>query len=111
MPPPLNHARENPARFLRPGLFLAAALAIIALSSFASRQFWRESGLRALQAINEPRIELIASAVRPEIHRQDHLPVVLSLDSDVRSALGQPQDEEKLAQVSDKLARIIAEAD
>jgi two-component system C4-dicarboxylate transport sensor histidine kinase DctB len=111
MPPPLNHARENPARFLRPGLFLAAALALIALSSFASRQFWRESGLRALQAINEPRIELIASAVRSEINRQDHLPVVLSLDSDVRSALRQPQDEEKLAQVSDKLARIIAEAD
>src|SRR5258708_1859549 len=106
-----NGAREKPERFLRPALFLAAALALIALFSFASRQFWRESGLRALQAINEPRIELIASALRSEINRQDHLPVVLSLDSDVRSALSGPPDKERLNQVGEKLARIIVEAD
>src|SRR5258708_6592290 len=111
MATPLNQYREKPERFLRPALFLALALAVIGLSAFASRQFWRESGLRALQAINEPRIELIASAVRSEINRQDHLPVVLSLDADVRSALGGPNNQEKLSALGGKLARIITEAD
>src|SRR4249919_2144823 len=94
-----------------PGAFLGASFAAIALSAFASQYVWRENGLRSLQAINEPRIELIASAVRSEINRQDHLPVVLSLDADVRSALSAPQDKERLDQVGEKLARIIVEAD
>src|SRR5580765_2891980 len=111
MATPLNHAHEKPERFLRPALFLALALALIALSSFASRQFWRESGLRALQAINEPRIELIASAVRSEINRQDHLPVVLSLDADVRAALRAPNDAAQVRALNDKLQRISSEAD
>lgn len=95
---------------VRPAAFLVAALIVIALSAFAFQHIWRENGLRALQAINEPRIELIANAVRAEINRQDHLPIVLSLDADVRNALA-PQDRGRLDDVSHKLQRINAEAD
>jgi two-component system C4-dicarboxylate transport sensor histidine kinase DctB len=84
---------------------------VIALSAYAFQHVWRENGLRALQAVNEPRIELIASSVRAEINRQDHLPIVLSLDADVRHALATPQDRDKLSDVSLKLQRIGAEAD
>ena len=73
---------------LKPAAFLVAAIVVIALSAFALQHVWRENGLRALQAINEPRIELIASAVRAEVNRQDHLPIVLSLDADVRHGAG-----------------------
>lgn len=95
----------------RPAAFVAAALIAIGLSAFASQHFWRENGLRALQAINEPRVELIANAVRAEINRQDHLPIVLSLDADVRNALAMPQDRRRLDELSRKLQRINAEAD
>src|SRR5438874_13666970 len=94
-----------------PGAFLGASFAAIALSAYASQYVWRENGLRSLQAVNEPRIELIASAVRSEINRQDHLPVVLSLDADVRQALVTPQDRVRLQQLGQKLQRISSEAD
>src|SRR5438874_11886886 len=94
-----------------PGAFLGASFAAIALSAYASQYVWRENGLKALQAINEPRIELIASAVRSEINRQDHLPIVLSLDADVRAVLAGPANAERLDKLNDKLARIIVEAD
>jgi two-component system, NtrC family, C4-dicarboxylate transport sensor histidine kinase DctB len=94
----------------RPAAFLAAALAVIGLSAFTFQHVWRENGLRALQAINEPRVELIANAVRAEINRQDHLPIVLSLDADVRNALAAP-DRGRLDEVSHKLQRINSEAD
>src|SRR5437763_811811 len=80
-------------------------------ATFVSQHFWRENGLRTLQAITEPRIELIAGAVRAEINRQDHLPIVLALDADVRRALTNPQDHAQLEQINHKLRRIIAEAD
>jgi two-component system C4-dicarboxylate transport sensor histidine kinase DctB len=89
---------------------LTVAIAVIGLSAYVSQYVWRENGLRALQAINEPRVELIASAVRSEINRQDHLPVVLSLDADVRNALS-TGDGARLAEVSEKLQRISTEAD
>ena len=95
----------------RPALFLVAAAAVIGLATFVSQHFWRENGLRTLQAITESRIELIASAVRAEINRQDHLPIVLALDADVRRALANPQDRALIAQINHKLQRIIAEAD
>jgi two-component system, NtrC family, C4-dicarboxylate transport sensor histidine kinase DctB len=104
-----NSAR--PWSRFRPATFLAAALIVIGLSAFAFQHVWRENGLRALQAINEPRVELIANAVRAEINRQDHLPIVLSLDADVRNALAVPQDRGRLDDVSHKLERINAEAD
>jgi two-component system C4-dicarboxylate transport sensor histidine kinase DctB len=96
---------------LRPAAFLIATLAVIGLSAYGSQQLWRENGLRSLQAINEPRVELIANAVHAEVNRQDHLPVVLALDADVRAALRPPPDGARLAQVSQKLQRIIIEAD
>src|SRR3954451_22562328 len=96
---------------LRPAAFLVAALAVIGLSAYGSQRLWRENGLRSLQAINEPRVELIANAVHAEVNRQDHLPVVLALDADVRAALRAPPDGALLGQVSSKLARIISEAD
>lgn len=103
-------ADRAPRRHLRAGVFLSVALAVICLSAYVSQHVWRENGLRALQAINEPRVELIASAVRSEINRQDHLPVVLSLDADVRNALS-AGDHARLAEVSEKLQRISTEAD
>ena len=96
---------------LRTALFALAAGALIALSALASWHVRRENGLRSLQAINESRIELVASAVRSEINRQDHLPLVLSLDADVRSALAQPQDGGRVEQLHVKLQRVSEEAD
>src|SRR5262249_43227061 len=78
--------------------------------TFATAQLWRDNGLRALQAINEPRIELIASAVHSEVNRQEHLPIVLSLDADVRAILAGASDAERLEQLNSKLQRIIVEA-
>src|ERR1043166_6429439 len=95
----------------RPAAFLVAALIVIGVSAFAFQHVWRENGLRALQAINEPRVELIANAVRAEINRQDHLPIVLSLDADVRAALAGPRDQNRLEEVTHKLQRISVEAD
>ena len=95
----------------RTALFALAAGALIALSAFGSWHFRRENGLRSLQAINESRIELIASAVRSEINRQDHLPLVLSLDADVRNALAQSQDTARVEQLQAKLQRVSEEAD
>jgi two-component system C4-dicarboxylate transport sensor histidine kinase DctB len=98
-------------RIVRPAAFLAAAFVVITFAAFTTQKLWRENGLKALQAINEPRIELIASALRSEINRQDHLPVVLSLDADVRAALAGPQDTDRLNKLNSKLQRIIVEAD
>src|ERR1043166_1428503 len=95
----------------RPAAFLVAALIVIGVSAFAFQHVWRENGLRALQAIKQPPIEVIANAVRAEINRQDHLPIVLSLDADVRNALAVPQDRGRLDDVSHKLHRINPEAD
>src|SRR5437588_9795551 len=98
-------------RHIRSSLFVIAALAVVGVSALASAHLWRENGLRSLQAVNEPRIELIASAVRSEINRQDHLPLVLSLDADVRNALAGPADKNKFEQLSQKIQRIVSEAD
>ena len=95
----------------RPVLFAVAAVALIALSAAGAWHVRRENGLRALQAINESRIELIASAVRSEINRQDHLPLVLSLDADVRSALAHSDDRARVEQLQAKLQRVSDEAD
>jgi two-component system C4-dicarboxylate transport sensor histidine kinase DctB len=100
-----------PSQIARTALFAVTAAAFIGLATFVSQHFWRENGLRTLQAISESRIELIASAVRAEINRQDHLPILLALDPDVRRALAHPQDRAVVEQVNHKLQRVIAEAD
>jgi two-component system C4-dicarboxylate transport sensor histidine kinase DctB len=103
---------DSPLRHrLRAVFLLLVALFVIGLSAFVSQPVWRETGLRALQAINEPRVELIANALRSEINRQDHLPVVLSLDRDVRTALATPNDAARVEQLSQKLQRLSVEAD
>jgi len=61
---------------------------------YVGQRVWRENGLKALQAVNEPRIQLVANAMKAEISRQDHLPVVLSFDPDVRQALAAPLDKD-----------------
>jgi len=100
---------------LRQLLLFAGTLAVIGLSSFASQYVWRENGLKALQAVNEPRVQLVANAIKAEISRQDHLPVVLSLDPDVRIALEPTADAalraERLERLDRKLARLSREAD
>jgi two-component system C4-dicarboxylate transport sensor histidine kinase DctB len=86
-------------------------LAIVACSAYVSQHWWREGGLRALEARNEPRAELVASALRSEINRQDHLPIVLSLDAEVREVLQTPGDQARIGALNSKLHRIREEAD
>src|SRR5919198_6642179 len=91
-------------------IFLGA-IAVIGASAAGSQYIWREAGLRSLQAVNEQRVQLVANAVLAEIGRQDHLPVVLSLDPDVRNALATPKDSARLQQLSRKLTLLSLEAD
>src|SRR4051794_21497012 len=107
----LTERKHPSSQVARTALFLVTAAAVIGLATFVSQHFWRENGLHTLQAITESRIELIASAVRAEINRQDHLPIVLALDADVRRALTNPQDRAQLEQINHKLQRNIPEAD
>src|SRR5207245_6130579 len=88
----------------------AGAVAAIGASAFISQYVWREAGLKSLQAINEQRVQLVANAVTAEIGRQDHLPVVLSLDPDVRNAL-RSRDAASLERLSRKLEVVSREAD
>lgn len=92
------------------GLILLA-IVLVGGAMLSMRQLWREAGLRSLQAVNEPRIQLIASTVKSEISRQDHLPVVLSLDPDVVQALASPANISLRTQLNEKLKRISEEAD
>jgi two-component system C4-dicarboxylate transport sensor histidine kinase DctB len=95
----------------RTAVFGVAALASIALSMFLTQRIWRENGLRALEAINEQRVQLVANAVRSEISRQDHLPVVLSLDAEVRAVLAAPGDPVRRDRLNRKLQHVSREAD
>jgi two-component system, NtrC family, C4-dicarboxylate transport sensor histidine kinase DctB len=83
---------------------------LIAGSAGVSQHVWRENGLRSLQALNDQRIQLIANAVHSEVNRQDHLPIVLALDSDVHHALT-TVDPTDFARLNHKLQRISQEAD
>jgi two-component system C4-dicarboxylate transport sensor histidine kinase DctB len=85
-------------------------VAAIGVSTFVSQHVWREGGIRSLQAVNEQRVQLVANALTAEVGRQDHLPVVLSLDADVRSALAAP-DAERIARLDRKLTIVSHEAD
>src|SRR5215472_9557711 len=86
------------------------AIAIIGASAAGSQYIWRETGLRSLQAVNEARVQLVANALTAEVGRQDHLPVVLSLDPDVRNALSS-RDPASLARLNRKLEVVSREAD
>src|SRR5207249_3968679 len=72
-------------------------------------------GLKSQQALNQQGVQLVANAIKAEISRQDHLPVVLSLDSDVREALDTPNEPglraARLERLNQKLARLSREAD
>jgi two-component system C4-dicarboxylate transport sensor histidine kinase DctB len=93
---------------------VACAIGVIVFSAFASQRVWRENGLKGLQAVSEQRLQLVANAIKAEIGRQDHLPVVLSLDSDVRQALealARPERAALLDRLNRKLTRLSSEAD
>jgi two-component system C4-dicarboxylate transport sensor histidine kinase DctB len=92
-------------------LLLCAAIGSVAVSAYVTQAIWKENGLRALRGINEQRVQLIANAVRAEINRQDHLPVLVALDKEVQSALTGPRDAERLAQLRRKLEHLSREAD
>ncbi|ODT21120.1 MAG: hypothetical protein ABS54_13235 [Hyphomicrobium sp. SCN 65-11] len=92
-------------------LLWAGAAALIGGSALVTQHVWREQGLRSLQAINSQRIQLVTAAVHAEVNRQDHLPILLSLDADVRAALRSPGDPALLDRVNHKLRRISIEAD
>ena len=98
------------ANVVRVGL-LSIALAIVVISIFASRSIWREAGLRAQQVLDQQRGLLITNALKAEIARQDHLPVVLALDADVQAALAKPSDQELARKLGLKLERLSREAD
>src|SRR4051812_2058898 len=85
-------------------------VAAIGVSTFVSQHVWREGGIRSLQAVNEQRVQLVANTLTAEVGRQDHLPVVLSLDADVRNALAAP-DAERIARLDRKLTIVSHEAD
>src|SRR5262252_3365469 len=87
------------------------AVVVIGASAMASQYIWREAGLKSLRAINEQRVQLVANALTAEVGRQDHLPVVLSLDPDVRAALAAPAETDRRDRLNRKLARISIEAD
>lgn len=87
------------------------ALLLVVAGSYSAQRLWRESGLRALQAVNEPRIQVVANVMRAEISRQDHLPTVLSFDPDVQRALAAPLDTALRDKLDHKLARVSREAD
>jgi len=86
------------------------AIAVIGASAAGSQYIWREAGLKSLQAVNEQRVQLVANALTAEVGRQDHLPVVLSLDPDVRNALNS-RDAAALERLSRKLEVVSREAD
>ncbi len=92
-------------------ILVGASLCLVCAVTFLAQSFWRESGLRSLQAVNKPRIELVANAMRAEISRQDHLPFVLSVDPDVQRALAAPSDAALRDRLNDKLKRVSREAD
>jgi two-component system C4-dicarboxylate transport sensor histidine kinase DctB len=98
-------------RHVQPLAFALVALLVVAAGAYVAQRVWRENGLRALQAVNEPRIQLVANAMKAEISRQDHLPVVLSFDPDVRRALASPLDKDLRDALNDKLKRVSSEAD
>jgi two-component system C4-dicarboxylate transport sensor histidine kinase DctB len=91
--------------------FILLALLLVLAGSYFAQRLWRENGLRSLQAVNEPRIQLVANAMKAEISRQDHLPVVLSFDPDVQRALAAPFDRALRDKLNDKLLRVSREAD
>ena len=91
-------------------LTFLGAVAVIGASAFASQFVWREAGLKSLQAVNEQRVQLVANALTAEVGRQDHLPVVLSLDPDVRNALSS-RNAASLEMLSRKLEVVSREAD
>jgi two-component system C4-dicarboxylate transport sensor histidine kinase DctB len=109
----MGSALMNRSPLRRIGLLICAAGAI-GCAAFASQHIWRENGLRSLRAVNDQRLQLIANAIKAEISRQDHLPVVLALDPDVRAAL-EPADpavrRNRLDRLDHKLARLSREAD
>jgi two-component system, NtrC family, C4-dicarboxylate transport sensor histidine kinase DctB len=103
-----GHAMRFHARKL---LLAASASAFIGGSAFVSQHWWWEHGLRSLQAISTQRVQLVTSAVRAEVNRQDHLPLLLSLDANVQAALTSPADRGNIDRVNRKLQRVGLEAD
>src|SRR5262245_56511309 len=103
--------RTQMQRRAQPLAFILLALLLVAAGAYFAQRLWRENGLRSLQAVNEPRIQLVANAMKAEISRQDHLPVVLSFDPDVQRALAAPFDRALRDKLNDKLARVSREAD
>lgn len=98
------------SRTARVGL-IALAVGFIVASAALSHRVWRENGLRSLEAIGEQRVQLLTTAIQAEINRQDHLPVLLSLDPQILAALSAPNDAQVRQDLNIKLHRIGAEAD
>ncbi len=90
---------------------LAISLTVIAGVSLAARHYWREAALQSAVVVSEQRGQLISDAIKSEINRQDHLPLMMSLDPDVGDALQARGHIESFLKISKKLRQISREAD
>jgi two-component system C4-dicarboxylate transport sensor histidine kinase DctB len=95
---------------LKKVLYWSGALALIGGSALLLQHIWKEQGLRSLQEINTQRVQLVTNALYAEVNRQDHLPLLLSLDSDLRTFLRSPEPPPR-EPFGRKLERISLEAD
>jgi two-component system C4-dicarboxylate transport sensor histidine kinase DctB len=92
-------------------LFWCGTLAFVGGVTFQFQYLWREQGLRSLQELNTQRVQLLTTSLDAEINRQDHLPLLLSLDHDVRAALKSQSPTSSVDELNRKLRRISIEAD
>jgi two-component system C4-dicarboxylate transport sensor histidine kinase DctB len=88
-------------------LLLLAGLTLVVLSSVAGSLIWQARAERALVQAGEQRLSLVAASVRSAILQNDHLPLALALDPDVRQALRQPGDAAAFDLLNRKLSLLV----
>jgi two-component system, NtrC family, C4-dicarboxylate transport sensor histidine kinase DctB len=89
------------------------ALLVVAVGAFVVWRIGvsqRERGLSELRALGAQRLELYASAIGSALERYAYLPVVLTLDDDIRRVLARPGDARRVDVANRKLERIGREA-
>ncbi|MET0169650.1 MAG: ATP-binding protein, partial [Aliihoeflea sp.] len=100
-PPVLKRSRLNLT------LLVAAGLALVIVSSIATSAIWQARAERALVQAGEQRLSLVVASVRSAVLQNDHLPLALALDPDVRRALSAPADGEAIDLLNRKLSLLV----
>ena len=88
-------------------LLVAAGLAFVAVSSFATSVVWQARAERSLVQAGEQRLSLVVASVRSAVLQNDHLPLALALDPDVRLALRQPANSDAIDLLNRKLSLLV----